>query len=1082
MKLKLLFLLLMSLCSSGILTAQVEVEKRIITGQVFSEEDNISLPGVNVRVKGTNYGTITDITGNYSLNVDTGDTLVFSYIGMVSKEISIANQKVVDVSLEVEVEHLKEVVVTALGISREKESLSYATQGVEGESLTEVKQADVITNLAGRVAGVQITGADSPTGTSRVVIRGATSLTKDNQPLYVVDGVPIDSEGGDTGVSLAGGSDNIDYGGATSFINPEDIADIQVLKGANAAALYGSRAANGVIMITTKKSSSANESWGVTYGLNYQIREITQYPDFQNVYGAGSNTRVGSSQNHFDYETGLPDLYNFRRSWGAPMVGQEVLSYNGQVGTYDAQPNNIKDFFQRGRNITNNLTLQKKGEKGSLYLSYSNMDATDIIEGSNLQVRNTFNVRTTRKFTKYLEADVKVTYVSEKTTNRIQKNGSEKNPYNSFIYMHRNVKLEELSPWKDEFGNEIGQVEDFFNPYWAMNENKNEDTQERFLPVVSLKSKISKDLNVRVRVGGDVRMRKGYVFSNMGAALDPDGMYQMINRNTQVWNYEGFINYKKRFGKIDFFATAGASRFDKSIDFTNSVINTLIVPDVPSASNAATLPIVTQGVDNKRIHSVFATSSIGYNNVIYLDLSARNDWSSSLPEGHNSYFYPSLGTSFVFTNALDIGSSVLSFGKIRGSIAQVGNDTGFNELNNTFNYGGNYNGMAWVTNQTMLRNPDLRPETTNSWEIGSELKFFNNRISLDATYYNNRTYDQIIRIDLPSGAGYQTKMINAGEIQNRGVELTLGVSPVQTNNFQWDMMVNWSKNISKVNSLYKDPASGAELDRIEYRGYSTVSVNAEVGYPFGVIRGEKWLTDDEGNKLVSPDGLPIANPNQILGNAQPDWLGSINNSFRFKNFDLSFLIDVKMGGDLYSVSRSKAETWGNTANTVEGREDYWFSSIVLGENASERNGDGLYGTEYDDSERSKGILLDAYEAVQNPETGEWEKVGKNTTYVSPQNFFQTGTSNAKEFNLYDASYVKLRQVSIGYNIPKSFLKRLKIEAAKVSAVGRNLWIIYQNTPHGLDPEAASYSGNGQGIELGSLPPTSSLGLDFRVSF
>ncbi|WP_044207945.1 SusC/RagA family TonB-linked outer membrane protein [Flammeovirga sp. OC4] len=1080
MKRKLLYLLLIAICSSTIVMAQGEQRK--ISGKVLSIDDDITLPGVNVRVKGTTFGTITDMDGRYSINVDEGDVLVFSYIGMISKEVIVANQVTLDVALETEVEHLKEVVVTALGISREKESLSYATQGVEGESLTEVKQADFITGLAGRVAGVQITGADSPTGTSRVVIRGATSLTKDNQPLYVVDGVPIDSEGGDTGVSLSGESENLDYGGGISFINPEDIADVQVLKGANAAALYGSRAANGVIMITTKKSSAKGNRWGVSYGLNYQIREITQFPDFQNVYGAGSNTRVGSSQNHFNPVTGLPDLYNFRRSWGAPMVGQEVLSYNGEVGTYDAQPNNIKDFFTRGRNITNSLVLQKKGEKGSLYISYTNMDATDILEGSNLQVRNTFNVRTTRQFKKFLEADVKVTYMSEQTTNRMQKNGSDKNPYNSFIYMHRNVKLEELSPWKNEDGTEVGQVEDFFNPYWSLNENKNEDTQERFIPMMTLKSKISKDLDVRVRVGGDIRMRNGYSFSNMGSALDPDGRYSMFNRNTQVWNYEGFINYKKTAGKFDIFATAGASRFDKSINFDETVINSLIVPEVASASNAATLPVVTQGVDNKRINSVFATASVGYNNILYLDLSARNDWSSALPAKNNSYFYPSVGTSFVFTNLPGMSDDVLSFGKIRGSIAQVGNDTGFNELNNTFSYGGNYNGYAWVSNQSMLRNPDLKPETTNSWEVGAELKFFQNRISLDATYYDNRTYDQIIRIDLPSGAGYQTKMINAGEIQNRGIELTLGVTPVQTNNFQWNMLMNWSKNNSMVNSLFSDPLTGAELDRIEYRGYSTVAISAEVGQPFGVIRGEKWLTDDEGRKLVSSDGIPIANPNQVLGNAQPDWLASVNNSFSIKNFDISFLIDIKMGGDLYSVSRSKAETWGNTANTVEGRDDYWFSSIVLGENASERNGDGLYDNEYGDSERNKGILLDAYEAVQNPETGEWEVVGKNTTYISPQNFFQTGTSNAKEFNTYDATYVKLRQVAIGYNIPRKLIRKIGLQTAKISVVGRNLWIIYQNTPHGLDPEATSYSGNGQGIENGSLPPTSSLGFDFRVSF
>ncbi|MBB6460448.1 SusC/RagA family TonB-linked outer membrane protein [Flammeovirga kamogawensis] len=1071
-------LLLLSIYS----LTQAQNEIHIVNGVVFDEATDIPLPGVNVLIKGTAKGAVTDIEGNFSLQASVEDILVFSFIGMQPKEVKVGYQTSVRVTLKEDTKHLKEIVVTALGIDRDKESLSYATQQVDTEELLQGKQSDFVTNLSGKVAGVQVTASDSPTGSSRVVIRGVSSLAKDNQPLYVIDGVPIESGSGDSGVSVGGSDNNIDYGGGASFVNPEDIADIQVLKGANAAALYGSRATNGVIMITTKKSSKKNKGWGVSYGFNYQIREVAQYPDYQNKYGAGNAFRLAASERYRDPETGLPLLNQYNRSWGSPMLGQDVIGYNGQPTTYDVNENNIKDFFQRGSTMTNSISLQKSGKNSSVYISYTHLNADDIVDTQNLQVRNTFNIRATSKITDFLDVDTKMTYVGEKTDNRMQKNGSVHNPYYVFTFMHRNANLEDLKPWKDANGNEFGQRNTFSNPYWAIYENSNNDQMDRILPTITLNAKIVDGLSFKTRIGGDVQFRKGELFNNKGSVNDPDGYYSTFNRDIAVWNYEAFLNYTKRKGKFDIQVNVGASRFDRVMNFSRTEFNSLVAPDFGSSANAASYPEVYQTEEKKRINSVFATTSIGYNDILYVDISARNDWSSTLPEGNNSYFYPSVGTSFIFTNALQMSSSILSFGKLRGSLAQVGNDTDFNQINNTYNYGGNYNGYAWVTNQTLKRNTDLKPESTTSWELGTELKFFGNRVSLDATYYDNVTSNQIIRINMPKGSGYDYKMINAGEVQNSGIELVLGTKIIDSKAFSWDMNVNWSKNTSIVNSLYKDEQSGVDITQIRYRGVSNISVNAEVGQPFGVIRGSKWLTDDEGRKLVTSNGVPIQDQEQILGNAQPDWLGAISNSFKYKNFDLSVLIDAKIGGQIFSETYSRAETWGNTKSSLEGRDDYWYSNVILGENNSERAGIGEDGRAYGDLDRSKGIMLDAWVAERNPETGEWEAVKKNDAYMSPQLFYQLGTSNANEYNTYDASYVKLREVSIGYNIPQKLLRKFKIKRMRIAAVGRNLWIIYQNTPRGIDPEAASYSGNGQGIEIGSLPPTSTLGVDFRINF
>ena len=1058
-------------------------QEKIITGQVI-DDSGMPLTGVTILLKLTNKGAITDLDGQYVLS--TGEIvkgiLEFSYLGYATKEIPFNSEtNKVNATLSESQEELEEVVVTALGIKRDKKSLSYSTQGVNTEDMTEARSSNFLNALSGKAAGVQITNSSTPTGSTRVIIRGLTSITGNNQPLYILDGVPLDSSSGDAGVSVWNEGDDIDLGSPISGINPDDIDSIQILKGANASALYGSRASNGVVIITTKKAKKGTSKINVNVNSNMSVVSNREYPNYQYSYGAGNGGRLVENAGRLDATTGLPTVGSYNRAYGAPFLGQQVLDYNGTVGTYAPDINNVKDLYQTGVVNTNTFAISRATDKNTLRFSYGKTIGDHVIKRMEEINRDNIALRMSQNITDKLTANVSFIYTHQKVNNRMYQNGSNRNPANNYMYMLPNMSQSNLLPYKDE-NNEAFQYEgDFNNPYWNIFENSNQDITNRVVTNITLNWEILKGLQLKTRVNGALNDVDRQEFNNKGASYDPNGLYREVTTSRQNWNYEAILNYTKKFNDFSLVSLIGANRFDVRTDGNRLTAISLFERDIKSLSNGDEFVPEIFINNNKRINSVYGSVSLGYQKTYFLDVTSRNDWSSTLPAANNSYFYPSVGGTILFSEFIP-RNKILTFGKIRASYARVGNDTGFNQIRNSYVQGGNYNNTDWVALERIRKNLELKPELTSSTEFGIEAKFFNNRISFDGTYYKSSTNNQIINVSTTPTSGFVGKFLNAGEIQNEGMELFLSAK-LFDKKFKWSTDINWSKNESFVASLF----DGVESRLI--RSWFNVGVFAEVGEPFGNIRGNSQLVDPEtGTPLVLANGRAAWESNQLLGNAQPDWIGSIRNSFSYKGFSLNFLVDVKMGGDLYSGTMAKTYNHGVHAGTLEGREEWLLSTLILGENNNERQGRGLFGNNYADSDRPKGRIYENSALGVQDEDGNWSaerdangEIIYTQRWLNPQVYGYDGLQDQRRF-VYDASYVKLREVTLGYNIPHRLIKKIKIKNAKISVVGRNLWTIYRNTPQGIDPESGTTSGNGQGIEYGSFLPTRTLGVNVKLVF
>ncbi len=1058
-------------------------QEKIITGQV-TDDSGMPLTGVTIFLKLTNKGAITDLDGQYVLS--TGEIvkgiLEFSYLGYATKEIPFNSEtNKVNATLSESQEELEEVVVTALGIKRDKKSLSYSTQGVNTEDMTEARSSNFLNALSGKAAGVQITNSSTPTGSTRVIIRGLTSITGNNQPLYILDGVPLDSSSGDAGVSVWNEGDDIDLGSPISGINPDDIDSIQILKGANASALYGSRASNGVVIITTKKAKKGTSKINVNVNSNMSVVSNREYPNYQYSYGAGNGGRLVQNAGRIDATTGLPTVGSYNRAYGAPFLGQQVLDYNGTVGTYAPDINNVKDLYQTGVVNTNTFAISRATDKNTLRFSYGKTIGDHVIKRMEEINRDNIALRMSQDITDKLRANVSFIYTHQKVNNRMYQNGSNRNPANNYMYMLPNMSQSNLLPYKDE-NNEAFQYEgDFNNPYWNIFENSNQDITNRVVTNITLNWEILKGLELKTRVNGALNDVDRQEFNNKGASYDPNGLYREVTTSRQNWNYEAILNYTKKFNDFSLVSLIGANRFDVRTDGNRLTAISLFERDIKSLLNGDEFVPEIFINNNKRINSVYGSVSLGYQKTYFLDVTSRNDWSSTLPAANNSYFYPSVGGTILFSEFIP-RNKILTFGKIRASYARVGNDTGFNQIRNSYVQGGNYNNTDWVALERIRKNLELKPELTSSTEFGIEAKFFNNRISFDGTYYKSSTNNQIINVSTTPTSGFVGKFLNAGEIQNEGMELFLSAK-LFDKKFKWSTDINWSKNESFVASLF----DGVESRLI--RSWFNVGVFAEVGEPFGNIRGNSQVVDPEtGTPLVLANGRAAWESNQLLGNAQPDWIGSIRNSFSYKGFSLNFLVDVKMGGDLYSGTMAKTYNHGVHAGTLEGREEWLLSTLILGENNNERQGRGLFGNNYADSDRPKGRIYENSALGVQDEDGNWSaerdangEIIYTQRWLNPQVYGYDGLQDQRRF-VYDASYVKLREVTLGYNIPHRLIKKIKIKNAKISVVGRNLWTIYRNTPQGIDPESGTTSGNGQGIEYGSFLPTRTLGVNVKLVF
>lgn len=1071
----------------------LSAQNRNVTGTVV-DKNGLPLTGANVvLVEKTSVGTIVDARGNFSITVPENAALSFSFIGFKTKILRLGKSVThIRVVLEEDLKVLEDVVVTALGISREAKSLGYARQAIDAESLSDLRDPNLLNSLSGKVAGVNFISNGGPLSSTRVEIRGNNSLTGNNQPLYVVDGVPISNPMGENG--------DLDYGNPASFINPDEIASIEVLKGANAAALYGSDAANGVILITTRKPVN-KKGLGISYNFNMQYSFLREYPLYQNIYGVaygvapgdnrGTNYPTCTPKNGYEYNPNLPyGIYVFnwhgmnQRSWGLPMLGFEVVGRNNEIRTYSPTKNTVSDMYRVGRTMTNSVTIDKVFNGASFRFGYTMIDYQGILDQFDLMKRHTFNLRADVNLTKWLKMEANANYQLENTDNRDFKGDSSRNPLRAIMNLPRDATVGELVPWKDSEGRGYSR-EGFYNPYWLVNECSNADDRTWFRGTLGFTVKIVKNLDVRLRASIDNSTKNGWIFDNYYSIWDIDGRYQTFKEENKNYNYEALLNYKTNWKNLSISANLGTSLQKNEGNKLVSTVDHLAAPDIKSLSNNAYMLSSNSSYYGKEKQSVYGMLSFGYKGF-FIDGTFRNDWSSSLPKANNSYFYSSGSMAWVLTDMFPkLKSKVLTFAKLRGSIARVGNDCGFDQLINGYTYGGLFrDNMPWFSGDSYRKNPFLKPETTISKEIGAEFRFMNNRLIADITYYDKSTHDQIVQSTLSYLSGYQRRLINSGEISNKGWEISLSGSPVKIRNFEWKTTVNWSKNNSMVKSLPDG------IDKIEIgSGMNDTKSYAEVGKPYGALYAHTYKRDEAGHILCSQDGSPKeADVMKYVGCVQADWRGGWSNQFRIGRVQISCMIDFQKGGMFLSQSATVGATDGQTVQSLQGRDAYFYSARILGESNDERygflrpndtNNPNNYQVLYPDWQRPKGVVVENCVYDNEVEGLAGQPV---LGWANPENYWMHHTRRNMERFIYDASYIKLREITVSYELPKSWLRNLPLQTVRVAAVGRNIATLFSNTPKGLDPQATSTTGNAQGFERGFNLPSATYGFDIKVSF
>ena len=1076
-------ILILMLFSASVMQAQ----NRTVKGTV-SDAQGEPIIGANVVIVGGTKGVITDLDGKYSIQVpENGAVLKFSYIGFKTKSFNVVKGKnVLNVTLEEDAVMLEQTVVTAMDLRRDEKSLSTAFQKMDVESMTENRDAGFVNMLAGKVAGLQVI-SNGAAGSATVRIRGANSISGNNQPLYVIDGVPIIND-------VTGGE--IDYGNPANSINPDDIENIVVLKGANASALYGSDAANGAILITTKKAGQRS-GLGVTYSTNVQFTEFSQYPIYQNIYGGGHINRFENNKaNSFNgdvkvpYDPNMPygiqrmGGYDNSRSWGMPMLGFQVVGRNGELKSYIPTPANTTSMYQTAYSWTNSVSIERATEHVSTRIGFTNLRSDDVLEGLNNLTRNAFNVRSNVKLTKSLDVDLNGRYTHENVKNRSYRNNSDRNPIYTLMDMPRDLSIQEMYPWKDENGKPTALQ--FKSPVWMLNELSNQDKKEWLLADVTVNYKITKDLKLRLKAALDLNMKEGYEFRNMYTPGDADGFYKEFTEKSRNYTYEAMLSYNKTWKDFNISASVGANSQEFLFKKQNSEIGTLATSDFISLTNNGATVKSWPEYNAKKKQAVYGTASIGYKDFIYVDVTGRNDWSSALPSDNRSYFYSSYGVSFVLTELVkSIPKDWLSYAKIRGSYAKVGNDTGFDQLLNGFSYNTSYLGdMAWFESENKRKTNSLKPESTTSFETGLDLRFLKDRASLSFTYYNKNTKNQILTSTINGVSGYGEALFNAGEVKNWGYEVTLGVVPFRNKDWEWKVDINWAKNNSEVVSL----ANG-----MDYMTLTTVQNSVELrivkGEPLvSLYCREPWKTNDEGQVLVGANGRPLSGEAKFLASVEPKWTGSIRTSLRWKDLTFSAMLDIRMGGHVWSETAFQSSRNAQSIMSLGGRTEHLFSDLIL--NEGDQTGylgilDPKYvpngkNNIYMDASRPKGMNIPGavYDSSVPGLAGQ-----PCQAWIKPIDYWTNDSGKNGELYLYDASYVKLKEISLGYNIPKNWLRKIGfIQSMRVSAVGRNVAILHQKTPKGIDPEATSSMGIQQGLERGFNLPTSSYGFDFKITF
>ncbi|MCL8007111.1 SusC/RagA family TonB-linked outer membrane protein [Gelidibacter japonicus] len=1026
------------LCTYG-MQAQMTVK-----GTVVDAASSLGLPGVSVVIKGTSTGTTTDFDGNYSINVPSGEgTLQFSYVGFTTQEIAINGQSTINVSLVEDVSQLDEVVITALGIKRERKSLGYAVQEIKGEALTEARETNVANALSGKIAGIQvIKGSNGPASSSKIVLRGNSSLVGDNQPLIVVDGIPMDNFTGADNTDFWNPSQ--DMGNGLGDLNPDDIETMTVLKGASAAALYGSRAGNGVILITTK-TGKVRKGLGITFSATTGFERLFIEPELQNHFGQGT-------EGSYDAQSKL--------SWGPKIEGQSVTDWEGKPTTLRAY-DNLGNFYDGGFNQTYSLSFQQQVTEGtSLYTSANYLDDDSNIPGATLERLN-LTTRAVTKFgeTKKWTTDVKVQYINTKAENRPLNGNNNNNAFGTIAQLPRSIDITQFRNATDEFGKMRWFVsENAENPYWSAENRLSNDARDRFLLNGSIKYDITDWLSAEARAGADIYTTTTESKLYAGSPGNNTGRYSFGKDSFIEKNFSFLLMAAQDdiVGKFGGSATLGGNLMGRSSNHISGSSGELVVPNLFSLNNGVNSPSVGQGSTERRTNSLYGTFQINYDGYLFVDFTGRNDWSSTLSKENRSFFYPSISTSIVFTELLTKNDvdlpSWLTFGKIRASYATVGNDLAPYQLYNSYWIGNDANGNTTAGTNSTLFNPDLKSELIKSQEIGFEGRFFNNRVGLDFAWYKSNATNQLIPLPLDPLSGYQRKMVNAGDVQNTGVELTVNARIIDNpEGFSWDASVNYSTNKNTIESLADD------VTQFGLGGFDNLSVLAIEGGGYGEIWGTKYarVSDESsphfGKIIVDGNGLPTATNEKFkLGNQQPDAMLGFTNSFTYKNLSFGFMIDARIGGEIFSGSNLILQQSGNAAVTVVNGER---ADIVV---------DGVV------SDGSGGYTA-------------------NTEGVSPQRYWtavtgRSGNLGINEANIYDATNVRLRNININYTIPTAWLGDSGIQNVKLGLSANNVWMM-KNNLNGIDPESVfATSTNATGFEFLSPPTTSSVFLNLSVSF
>ena len=1065
--------------------AALAQQNTTITGRVTTESGAV-LAGVSVSVPAIRSGALTDANGNYTFTIPAarltaGQTLPVTArrIGFAQKTTNIAADRAaitVNFTLTPSAMQLDEVVITALGMEKEKKALGVAQQTLDSTLLTQgARTTNIVSDLSGKVAGINVTTASSQGGSSRIVIRGATSIGGSNEPLFIVDGIPIDnSTYADNTLQSGGGG--FDYGNTAQDINPDDIASVSVLKGPNAAALYGARAANGAIIITTKNGRGAR-AFTVNGSTNMTMDSPLRLPSYQNTWGQGYQGDICDTWNrgqaHFSGGA-VPASFNYAtcgfsyvdgnyggendgvdESWGPRLDGTPRSQYSttvagaAEVRPWVSHPNNVSGFFRTGHSITSNVAAQGANDRANFRLSVTRQDVSGLVPNNTL-ARTTSALAAGADITPKLSATGTIQYIQNEGNNRPGTGYDEGNLMMDYVWFGRQVDIAGFkNRLTDADGTQLSWNYSYHNtPWWTQTMNSNHDQRDRIMGVASTDYKFTNWLDLSLRGGTDFYrdfrnydVAAGWIGGLFDGGSYVDGGFQEATRFAQETNTDFLFTARRSLlSNLGITANFGGNR--RVNHYRESAFGTdqLVMPGIYNIANSAKQVIPTEEAKQKEINSLYGQAEFAYNDYAYVTVTGRNDWSSTLPKGSNSYFYPSISGSFVFTQAFpnfNVGG-LLNYGKLRAGWSRVGNDANPYLLALAYTAQSQFGDIPRFTTPNSLQNPILKPENTDAWEVGTEMQWFDNRAGLDLSYYTKKTSNQILTASVSSASGFSSALVNAGVISNRGVEAQINLVPIRSssvNGFEWDITANYGWNRNRVDALYRN------LQTVQIGSpFWGLSVEARKGYAYGAMFGVGYQRDSATHELLLDGGLPLPEPSsqkRVLGVYTPDWTGGLDNTFHYRGFDFGFLFDTRQGGNIYSVGNM----WGSYAGVLKQTEFRPDTGLLI-----------------------KGI---------DAETGE-----ANTTHVRAEDYWHS-LYPIQEAWIYDASFIKLREARFGFNVPARLLRNTGFHGAHVSLVGRNLFL-WSHVPN-IDPETAFSATNLQGFEMGQMPTVRSFGFQLSVT-